>query len=110
MKLKTFNQHINEAYDPGSESAKTLRSLGLAPDLELEERIEGMNDEWTQDPEIDRLVMALKQRTGALINKWFPLDDSKARDDYFAYQEQLADMSSFDLGVLELMFIQDYNG
>jgi hypothetical protein len=113
MKLKSFSQHINEAYDPNDERYAKLRSLGLTDEPDVQERIEGLQDEWSDDDEIMRLTQALKRRTGDLVDKWFPTDDpndSTAEEHLDDYFDMLGELSADELGMLEYLVIQKLNG
>ena len=113
MKLKSFRQHINEAYEPGDEKLRELRRLGLAEPPVLADRIDGLENEWGSDPEIEKLVSELKSRTGKLIYKWFPVGDptdNMAFNHYQEYIEHIGDLGSYDTGLLEVLVNQEYDG
>ena len=113
MKLKSFRQHINEAYNPNDERYARLRELGLADDPEMDDRINGLLEEWGDDPEITRLVTALKSRTVSMINKWFPAEDPidpTAEEHFQEYVDMIQELSAEDMGFLEYMVLQHYNG
>ena len=113
MKLKSFNQHINEAYDPNDERYAKLRSLGLTDEPLTEERIQGLQEEWGNDDEITRLVQALKRRTEDMIDKWFPTDDpndSTAEYHFQEYFDMLEELSADELGMLEYLVVQKWAG
>jgi CHASE3 domain sensor protein len=113
MKLKNFSQHINEAYDPNDERYAKLRSLGLTDEPELEDRMQGLQQEWGDDYEIMRLTQALKKRTEDLIDKWFPTDDpadSTAEEHFQEYFDMLQELSTDELGMLEYLVVQKWAG
>jgi hypothetical protein len=113
MKLKSFNEHLNEAYDPNDERYAKLRSLGLTDEPEADERIQGLQEEWGNDDEITRLNLALKRRTEDLIDKWFPTDDPAdptAEDHFQEYFDMLEELGPDELGMLEYLVIQKWNG
>jgi len=113
MKLKTFNQHVTEAYNPNDERYTRLRSLGLTAEPELEDRIQGLQEEWGNDDEITRLTLALKKRTEDLIYKWFPTDEPKdqtAEEHFQEYFEMLEELGPDELGMLEYLVIQKWHG
>ena len=113
MKLKSFNEHLNEAYNPNDERFAKLRKLGLADEPEMDDRMHGLQDEWMNDEEITRLVMALRNRTSDMIHKWFPVDDpsdSTAEQHFEEYVEMLDELGPDELGFLEYMVMQYNNG
>ena len=113
MKLKNFADHINEAYNPNDERYSKLRSLGLTEEPELDDRIQGMLDEWANDEEITRLVKALRDRSTDVIRKWFPVDDpsdSTAEEHFQEYIEMLDEVGPNEMGFLEYIALQYYRG
>lgn len=113
MKLKSFNEHLNEAYNPNDERFAKLRKLGLADEPEMDDRMHGLQDEWMNDEEITRLVSALRRRTSDMIHKWFPVDDpsdSTAEQHFEEYVEMLDELGPDELGFLEYMVMQYNNG
>jgi hypothetical protein len=113
MKLKSFNEHVNEAYNPNDERFARLRELGLADDPEMEDRMNGLMEEWGDDPEITKLITALRARTVRMIGKWFPTEDpmdSTAEEHFQEYVDMLQELGADELGFLEYMVLQYYNG
>jgi hypothetical protein len=113
MKLKSFNEHLNEAYNPNDERFAKLRKLGLADEPEMDDRMHGLQDEWMNDEEITRLVNELRKRTSDVIHKWFPVDDpidSTAEQHFEEYIEMLDELGPDELGFLEYMVMQYNNG
>jgi hypothetical protein len=113
MKIKSFIDHINEAYDPNDERYAKLRSLGLTDEPDMQERIEGLQEEWSDDSEIMRFTQDLKKRTNDLIDKWFPTEDpndSTAEEHFQDYVEMLEELDAYDLGMLEYIVLQQKSG
>ena len=113
MKLKNFADHINEAYNPNDERYSKLRSLGLTDEPELDDRMQGMLEEWRNDEEITRLIKALTVRSTDVIRKWFPVDDpsdSTAEEHFQEYIEMLDEVGLQEMGFLEYIALQYYNG
>ena len=113
MKLKSFNEHLNEAYNPNDERFAKLRKLGLAEEPEMDDRMHGLQDEWMNDEEITRLVKALRDRSSDMIRKWFPVDDpsdSTAEEHFQEYIEMLDEVGLEEMGFLEYIALQYYNG
>jgi len=118
MKLKSFIDHINEAkynpkptYNPNDEHYLKLKSLGLTEEPDLQERIEGLQKEWSDDIEIMRLTQNLKKRTNDLIDKWFPVkdqNDTTANEHFQDYVEMLEEV--YELGMLEWLVTQKWHG
>ena len=113
MKLKSFNEHIHEAFNPNDERYSKIRKLGLSPEPEMDDRMHGLQDEWMNDEEITRLVSKLRSRTLTMINKWFPTDDnsdSTAAEHFEEYADMLGELGAEELGFLEYMALQHWNG
>jgi hypothetical protein len=114
MKLKSFIDHINEAtYNPNDERYSKLRSLGLTDEPDVQERIEGLQEEWSDDSEITRLTQDLKKRTNDLIDKWFPTEDQNdttANEHFQDYVEMLEELSADEMGMLEWLVTQKWHG
>jgi hypothetical protein len=113
MKLKNFADHINEAYNPNDERYSKLKSLGLTEEPDLQERIDGLLKEWSNDDKITRLHLSLKRRTEDMISKWFPVDDpndSTADEHFQDYVEMLEELSADEMGMLEWLVTQQWHG
>lgn len=113
MKLKSFNDHINEAYNPNDPGFSRLRKLGLADEPEMDDRMHGLQDDWMNDEEITRLVRELRKRTSDMIHKWFPVEDpmdSTAEEHLQEYVEMLEELGADEMGFLEYMVLQYNNG
>ena len=117
MKLKSFNDHINEnkesGYNPNDPNFLRLKQLGLADEPEMDDRMHGLQDEWVNDEEITRLVTALRNRTSDMIHKWFPVEDpmdSTADEHFQEYVEMLDEVGADEMGFLEYMVLQYNNG
>lgn len=113
MKLKSFNEHIHEAFNPNDERYSKLKKFGLANEPEMDDRMHGLQKEWGDDAEITRLVSKLRSRTLTMINKWFPTDDeldSTAAEHFEEYADMLGELGADEMGFLEYMVLQHYNG
>jgi hypothetical protein len=110
MKIKKFNSFIKESDeqegDPLSPEGSRLRELGLAPNLEWDERYDLMINEWNEDPEVNKAYVFLRKRVEELVKKYVTDEDREDESsDFLQWIQYALDSPVSDTGMLEYLII-----
>ena len=104
MKLDKFVKFIKESGDEDR-----LRELGLAPDLEWDERYKRLVDEWGSDPQVEKAFSLLISRSKEIFNKWKTDEDEENESEFQQWCEWTAGENRIsETGLLEFLILAEY--
>lgn len=108
MKIQKFNAFIEESEeqdgDPLSPEGSRLRELGLAPDLDWDERYDLIVNEWNDDLEVEKAQALLRKKVEELMEKYGTEEDSEYESDFQRWIEFLVNENRInDIGMLEYL-------
>jgi hypothetical protein len=109
MKIQKFNSFIKESEeqegDPLSPEGSRLRELGLAPNLDWDERYDLILKEWEADPEIEKAYTFLRKKVEVLVEKYMTDEDHEEDSDFLQWIEYILNHSVSDVGMLEYLIV-----